>query len=115
MQPEDCIHPFGNGFVPETSKDRTGIIVTRSSPLISFSRTPAGEYRIWGGSFICGDGCREGTAEGDEPPFSERPQERPSAHSLKDLFYARPGAARWTPSISRITSAKGEPRKLDIA
>lgn len=55
--------------MPETSKDRTGIIVTRSSPLIwAFSRTPAGEYRIWGGSFIGGGGCREGTAEGDEPP-----------------------------------------------
>ena len=35
MKREDCIHPFDNGFVPEISKDRSGIIVTCSSPLIS--------------------------------------------------------------------------------
>ena len=37
LKREDCIHPFDNGFVPEISKDRTGIIVTRRSPLISVS------------------------------------------------------------------------------
>jgi hypothetical protein len=35
MYREDCIYAFDNGFVPEISKDRSGIIVTRSSPLIS--------------------------------------------------------------------------------
>jgi hypothetical protein len=45
LQREDCIHPFDNGFLPEISKDRTGIIVTRSSPLISaVSRKRPGEY-----------------------------------------------------------------------
>ena len=63
MQREDCIHPFDNGFVPEISKDRSGIIVTRCSPLISaVSRTRPGEYRIWGGSFIGGGGSSEATA-----------------------------------------------------
>lgn len=47
MHREDCIHPFDNGFVPEISKDRTGIIVTRCSPLISVvSRKGPGEYRF---------------------------------------------------------------------
>ena len=64
MHREDCIHPFDNGFLPEISKDRSGIIVTRGSPLISaVSRTPAGGYRIWGGSFIGGGGSTEATAE----------------------------------------------------
>ena len=63
MNREDCIHPFDNGFVPEISKDQTGIIVTRCSPLISVvSRKGPGEYRIWSGSFIGGGGFREGTA-----------------------------------------------------
>ena len=52
---EDCIHPFDTGFVPQISKDRDAIIVTRSSPLISaVSRKRPGDYRIWGGSFIGG-------------------------------------------------------------
>jgi hypothetical protein len=67
MQREDCIHPFDTGFFPRISADRDAIIVTRSSPLISaVSRKQPGEYRIWGGSFISGGGCREATA--DEPP-----------------------------------------------
>ena len=56
----ECPHRFDNGFVPELTKDRSAIIVTRSSPLISVvSRKRPGEYRIWGGSFISGGGCRE--------------------------------------------------------
>ncbi len=64
MRQEDCIHSFDNGFVPEISKDRSGIIVTRSSPLISaVSRKGPGEYYICGGSFIGGGGSTEATAE----------------------------------------------------
>jgi hypothetical protein len=64
MRREDCIHPFDTGFVPEISADRSGIILTRSSALISaVSRKGPGEYRIWGGSFIGGGGWREATAD----------------------------------------------------
>jgi hypothetical protein len=52
------------GFAPEVTADRSGIIVTKSSPLISaISRTPSGDYRIWGGSFNGGGGCTEATAQ----------------------------------------------------
>ena len=75
MHREDCIHPFDNGFVPEISKDRSGIIVTRCSPLISgVSRKGPGEYRIWGGSFIGGGGCTEATAEEAAEYLSWSPQ-----------------------------------------
>jgi hypothetical protein len=64
MQREDSIQPFDTGFVPKISDDRDAIVVTRSSPLISaVSRKRPGEYRIWGGSFIGGGGCREATAD----------------------------------------------------
>ena len=60
----DCIHRFDTGFVPEIATDRSAIIVTRNSPLISaVSRTRPGEYRIWGGSFIGGGGSSEATVE----------------------------------------------------
>jgi hypothetical protein len=64
LRRQDCIHPFDAGFVPKISEGRDAIIVTRSSPLISaVSRTRAGEYRIWGGSFIGGGGSTEATVE----------------------------------------------------
>jgi hypothetical protein len=63
LKREDCIHPFDNGFVPEISKDRTGIIVTRRSPLISAVSRIQGEYYICGGSFIGGGGCTKATPE----------------------------------------------------
>jgi hypothetical protein len=60
----DCLHSFHNGFVPQITEDRSAIIVTRNSPLISaVSRTGPGEYRICGGSFIGGGGSREATAD----------------------------------------------------
>jgi hypothetical protein len=61
----ECPHRFDNGFVPEITKDRSGIIATRNSPLISVvARKRPGAYRICFGSFIGGGGGeREATAE----------------------------------------------------
>lgn len=62
------LHRFDTGFVPTGKSDRDAIIVTRNSPLISVvSRTRAGEYRIWGGSFIGGGGCREASVDEAAP------------------------------------------------
>jgi hypothetical protein len=60
-----CPHRFDNGFVPEITKDRSGIIATRNSPLISVvTRKRPGEYRICFGSFIGGGGgSRKATAD----------------------------------------------------
>jgi hypothetical protein len=60
----ECIHRFDTGFVPEITKDRRAIIVTRNSPLISVvTRKRPGEYRICFGSFIGGGGGeRQATA-----------------------------------------------------
>ena len=64
MATNKCLHRFDTGFVPTAKSDRDAIIVTRNSPLISVvSRTRAGEYRIWGGSFIGGGGCREASVD----------------------------------------------------
>jgi hypothetical protein len=49
LQRENCIHRFDAGFFPKICENRDGIIVTRSSPLISVvTRKGPGEYRILG-------------------------------------------------------------------
>jgi hypothetical protein len=71
MRREDCIRPFDTGFVLQISDDRSAIIVTRCSSLISaVSMKAPGEYRIWGGSFIGGGGSREATARPTKSPNS---------------------------------------------
>ena len=76
----ECPHRFDSGFVPELTKDRSGIIVTRCSPLISaVRRTGPGGYRICGGSFIGGGGSREATADEAAEYLSWSPPGSPDA------------------------------------
>ena len=76
----ECPHRFDNGFVPELIKDRSAIIVTRNSPLISVvSRKGPSEYRICFGSFIGGGGgSRETTA--DQAAEYLGPESAPGPH-----------------------------------
>jgi len=55
MATNKCLHRFDTGFVPTAKSDRDAIIVTRNAR--------AGEYRIWGGSFIGAGGCREASVD----------------------------------------------------
>jgi hypothetical protein len=78
----ECPHRFDNGFVPEITKDRSAIIVTRNSPLISVvTRKRPGEYRICFGSFIGGGGGeREASADGAAEYLGRSPHR---AHLLR--------------------------------